>query len=526
MAGGLATEIMRGMPAAAWSNARCLWRVALWGLTVAIVGTAIATTVAIFGLAGHASTEHTARLFSMVAGAMFLAAGLLRIARWRLLRESRSLLMGTALVVLGGISTPLTSFADVLVAGDATSHLRAATAIVTTFVSVVLVVRALILPAERQLRATPVLVGSCAIAVGLFLLVLVAYVVAPQLLRSSMVEPPLLRGTVLAIAWFTLVYVALLRSDKRVWAGHLAPLLACLCVSEVLRINQVFVPGGWALACAVLIAIVSAVTVRRALLDLDDAYESEQAQLEAVSAALSQTQAGVDAHQAWREELTHDARNVLSGLRAALHTLQKHGERLDARTLERLRSAAMGEVGHLEDMIIRGPQRKPVEFDIAGAIRSTVETRRASGLQVEMHDFSCRVHGYPGDLATVVQNILVNAQQHAPGATVRLCVVPAGSKVHLYIADDGPGLTDEQAARIFERGSRGEKSGGSGLGLFAARTMMRQFGGDVELCGHLQGAVFVVTLPAPQDAPNGAHIPLPQQRLAFAGLSESFGAPT
>jgi two-component system OmpR family sensor kinase len=496
----------------------------LLGGSLAVIGTGIAAALAVLGIASSATTDHMARLFSLTAGALFLGAGVLRLARWRIVRDSRSLLMGASLTVFGGLSIPLTSLADLMIREDATSHFRAATAISTTLVSIVLIARAVTAPEQHQPRALPVLAGSCLATLALFGTVLAAHVLTPELLRSTMVDPPLIRGTVLAVAWFTLAYLAALGSHERPWAANLAPLLACMCVSELLRINQAFLPGGWRLACVVLIAIVAVFTAHRALLDLDETTKWEHAQLEQARTALSQSQAGMNAYQAWQEELAHDVRNALAGLRAALHTLQQYEDQLDGVTAEQLRRAAMGEVGHLEDMIIRRPTRKPVDFDVVEAIRCTVETRRAAGLHIEMHDYSCKVHGHPGDLATAVQNVLVNSQQHAPGARVRICAVPAGERVHLYIADDGPGLTQEQATAIFERGSRGQASNGSGLGLFVARTLMRQQGGDVELRGHFRGAVFVLTLPAAKGVVASADIELPGERVASVAQCEPVGA--
>ena len=62
-------------------------------------------------------------------------------------------------------------------------------------------------------------------------------------------------------------------------------------------------------------------------------------------------------------------------------------------------------------------------------------------------------------------------------------------------ADDGPGLTSDEAARAFERGFRGRTSRGSGLGLHGARELMVEQGGDLALEPTTTGATFVMTLP-------------------------------
>ena len=100
------------------------------------------------------------------------------------------------------------------------------------------------------------------------------------------------------------------------------------------------------------------------------------------------------------------------------------------------------------------------------------------------------MRGRPGDLATVLQNLLVNAAVHAPGCPVTVQLVAGPSQVEIVVSDRGPGLTAAQAATVFDRGVRGADSPGSGLGLYVARTLLRRHGGDVELRQREGGATL------------------------------------
>jgi signal transduction histidine kinase len=182
----------------------------------------------------------------------------------------------------------------------------------------------------------------------------------------------------------------------------------------------------------------------------------------------------------------HDASNALAGLRAALVTLEEYGGRLDTLTKERLRAAALGEVSHLEHLIIRGEPDDTVDFDLEPVLRTVVETRRAMGLEIELSPCDVRAHGRPGDVATVLQNLLVNAQQHAAGP-VTVTVDEVGERVEIHVADRGPGMSATQVATLFQRGARGPVSTGSGLGLHVSHTLMQQQGGDLELRAHGDG---------------------------------------
>jgi two-component system, OmpR family, sensor kinase len=69
------------------------------------------------------------------------------------------------------------------------------------------------------------------------------------------------------------------------------------------------------------------------------------------------------------------------------------------------------------------------------------------------------------------------------------------------VADHGPGLTDEQATRVFERfyrtdDSRSRSSGGAGLGLSIVAAVTELHGGTAEARPTPGGgATFVITLP-------------------------------
>lgn len=100
----------------------------------------------------------------------------------------------------------------------------------------------------------------------------------------------------------------------------------------------------------------------------------------------------------------------------------------------------------------------------------------------------------------MVKNLLTNAARHAPGAPVHLGVERAGRRVRVVCRDHGPGIDPALAPHVFERGVRGAQSEGSGLGLYGARMLMREQGGDLVLERVPTGTRFVATLPATTSA--------------------------
>jgi signal transduction histidine kinase len=92
-----------------------------------------------------------------------------------------------------------------------------------------------------------------------------------------------------------------------------------------------------------------------------------------------------------------------------------------------------------------------------------------------------------------VTNLLRNASQAgAKRAAVRAARSAAG--VGLDVIDDGPGLSDETRARLFEPFAAGRK-GGTGLGLAIVRDLVQAHGGTVHALEAASGAHFHIDLP-------------------------------
>lgn len=106
-------------------------------------------------------------------------------------------------------------------------------------------------------------------------------------------------------------------------------------------------------------------------------------------------------------------------------------------------------------------------------------------------------------LGQVLNNLLSNALRYAPvSSEVRLGVESGPGDVVLTVADDGPGLTEEQLQLVFERfyrvdPSRSRALGGSGLGLAIVRALVELMGGRVWATseGPGRGSTFRVALP-------------------------------
>ncbi|MFJ5305560.1 ATP-binding protein [Streptomyces sp. NPDC088350] len=91
----------------------------------------------------------------------------------------------------------------------------------------------------------------------------------------------------------------------------------------------------------------------------------------------------------------------------------------------------------------------------------------------------------PGHLEQVLDNVLSNALEVSPdGATITVRSASRGDEVELTVADEGPGMSDAEKSRAFDRFWRGQGltgRSGSGLGLAVVRQLVTDDGGTVTL---------------------------------------------
>jgi signal transduction histidine kinase len=97
----------------------------------------------------------------------------------------------------------------------------------------------------------------------------------------------------------------------------------------------------------------------------------------------------------------------------------------------------------------------------------------------------------------IVLNLVGNAIRYAPdGSNVRVAI--ADNPPRLTVSDEGPGITEKDRDRVFEKFERLGRSGdgGSGLGLYISRRLARAMNGDLIVGESAEGgAMFTLNLP-------------------------------
>lgn len=100
----------------------------------------------------------------------------------------------------------------------------------------------------------------------------------------------------------------------------------------------------------------------------------------------------------------------------------------------------------------------------------------------------------------MLQNLLQNAIRHTPAdGTVRVEARFEEGQLEVVVADEGEGIPEAHAARVFEpfwRGDAARSAPGAGLGLALAKRITQALGGDIEVGSATRGgARFAVLLP-------------------------------
>ena len=106
-------------------------------------------------------------------------------------------------------------------------------------------------------------------------------------------------------------------------------------------------------------------------------------------------------------------------------------------------------------------------------------------------------------LDSVFRNLLNNAVVHNDKEIPKVIASATANDdvVQVRIADNGPGIPDEQKDQIFEEGEKGLDSEGTGIGLYLVQTLVERYGGAVWIeDNEPEGSVFIIELRCEQSA--------------------------
>ncbi|MBV8576728.1 MAG: HAMP domain-containing histidine kinase [Acetobacteraceae bacterium] len=216
-------------------------------------------------------------------------------------------------------------------------------------------------------------------------------------------------------------------------------------------------------------------------------------------------------------KVSHDLRNILAPALLSAERLQMHGDPTIQRSgtaLVRAIDRATELAGRILQFAREGPPPLSLSTEsLHRLVDEAAELIAAPHCRVEnLLPRSLRVNADHDQLLRVLVNLVRNAAEAgAHHVRVALPAEQPENTIAIDVADDGPGLGEDTAKKLFQPFADAGKRGGTGLGLAIARDLMRAHGGDIALASTgPSGTVFRLTLPAAPVSP-------PEQSRAASG---------
>ncbi|MEW5877259.1 MAG: ATP-binding protein [Acidobacteriota bacterium] len=207
--------------------------------------------------------------------------------------------------------------------------------------------------------------------------------------------------------------------------------------------------------------------------------------------------------------LTHEIKNPLAAVMAALETLvqdAKRGEAPQPEILAQMLRELQRAHGTLDRLLTLARPAKPqrVKVDLAKLLREMATLfeprarRRNITFEVRIPRALPTLEADPDLLSQLFINLVTNAFQATPpnGAImVSATPFPQGDGVAVMVSDNGCGIPKENLPRVFEPFFT-TKEGGTGLGLAIAQQIASQHGGTIRIDSQPgQGTQVLVLLP-------------------------------
>ncbi|MDT6987157.1 ATP-binding protein [Streptomyces lusitanus] len=262
-------------------------------------------------------------------------------------------------------------------------------------------------------------------------------------------------------------------------------------------------------------AIAEGDLTRRVPSSCDTSLEVEQLRL-ALNSMLQQVESAYRTRERSAAQLrrfvadaSHELRTPLAAIRGYLQ-LHERGMLRDPterkRAWDRM-TAESDRMGRLVDELLvlarldQRPELRKRNVDVCRLVRDAAQDLRVQQpdrpVKVDA-DGTVLVHADEAGLRQVLGNLVGNVRTHTPpDVPVRLTVSRTDGEVRLRVADEGPGLAPEDAARVFDRFFRAGGGAGSGLGMAIVQGVVRAHGGTVTVnTAPGEGLTATVTLPA------------------------------
>jgi PAS domain S-box-containing protein len=214
--------------------------------------------------------------------------------------------------------------------------------------------------------------------------------------------------------------------------------------------------------------------------------------------------------------ISHELRTPMSAVYGAAETLLHRNDQLTPEQRQQLLEMIAAQAARLSQIttevllttrLERGDvplERKVVDVGhvanlVVQAMRAQLEP--AASLELEVASEAARAAGDADRIQQVLVNLVDNAHKHGGAGPIVVRVESGNGGVRVSVSDRGPGIAPAEQQRIFEKFYRAgpsltREAGGTGLGLYISRELVRRMGGRLTVQSEPgAGATFLFDLP-------------------------------
>jgi two-component system sensor histidine kinase MtrB len=253
--------------------------------------------------------------------------------------------------------------------------------------------------------------------------------------------------------------------------------------------------------------------------ELDQLATSFNTMADSIQSQIHQLESLSMLQQRFVSDVSHELRTPLTTIRMAGEVLHASRDDFPA-PVARAAELLYEELDRFEDLLTElleisrydsGAADLEVErIDLRVVIHQVLEGLTAlsqhmgSEVRLSLPDEPVMVEVDQRRVSRILRNVMANALDHGEGKPIDVCLAEQEEAVAVSVRDHGVGLTEEQAAMVFDRFWRGDPArnrttGGTGLGLAISLEDARLHGGYLQVAGQPgEGAVFRLTLPREQ----------------------------
>ncbi len=234
-----------------------------------------------------------------------------------------------------------------------------------------------------------------------------------------------------------------------------------------------------------------------AAIEIQDLYRDFAAMAEAIEARSHYL-------RNFAHAVSHEFKTPLTGIRGAIELLQDHADSMAAADRARFLANADADATRLTllvsrlldlaraDMMIAGPEGSA---DVVAAAHKVADALRKTGVTILVEAASPAL--FAAVPASTLEAVLTTLVENAVQADADRIVISiaAGDRLLLTVRDNGGGIPAADRARIFEPFFTSRRvSGGTGLGLPIARSLLHASGGELHLLDEGPGTTMRISL--------------------------------